>query len=499
MIYAHTESSGSSVKDFQVALANALGKEAISDDTSILAKYGQDDSFITPQQPALVVWPKTAADVQQIIQIALKCAVPLVPVSSGPMHRQHGDTIPKSPQMVIVDLSKMNHILRVDRTNRVVMVEPGVTFAQLIPEMDKQGLRLLHPLCPRQDKSVVASALEREPTSIPQYHWDTSDPLLCTELVFGTGDLFRTGSAAGPGSIEEQLATGQAQKNPMGPTQFNLFQTIQGSQGTLGIVTWATVKCELKPTQQKILFAQADTLSSLQDLATNVLKFRIGDEVFLMNKLALASFLAKTAPDPAWKKWVMPITLSGRGQFAADKIGYLEADVRELGQKCSIEIQTDISGIDNALMLSRFQATGTEPWSYNYKGACRSVFCITTLDRACVFVEKIKELLANETLVECGFYIQPLVQGCNYHFEVQLYYDPLHPVGGPAVKAAFNNVTKLLFELGGFFSRPYGAWADDAFERISPEIVTVLRKMKNIFDPHHVLKPGALCFKEGGA
>ncbi len=485
------------LKDFQAALSTTCGKCLISDDLHVLNNYGQDDSFVPAQTPALVVWPKTTADVQQIIQTALKCAVPLVPVSSGPNHRQHGDTIPTKAGVVIVDLSRMNKILRIDRTNRVVMLEPGVTFAQVMPELDKQGLRLLHPLCPRNDKSVVASALEREPTSIPRLHWDTSDPLLCNEIIFGTGDLFRTGTAAGPGSLEEQYATGRAQLNPMGPTQFNLFQTIQGAQGSLGIVTWATLKCELKSTQQKILYAQAEKLGALQDLAAAVLKFRIGDEIFIMNNLALASFLSKSTPDTSWKNWVMPVTLTGRGHFPADKVGYQEADLRELAKKHSVEIQTDLKGVDNAQVLSRFQATGEEPWSYGYKGACRSVFCITTIDRAVVFAEKVKELLKDETLVECGFYLQPLVQGCNYHFEVQLYYDPQHPVAGPAVKAAFDKVTKLLFELGGFFSRPYGPWADGAYERVSPEIVTVLNKVKNIFDPHHVLKPGALCFKEG--
>ncbi len=485
------------LKEFQAAIATALGNGAISDEDSVLEMFHQDDSLIVGQMPAFVIWPKTTADVQKIVQTALKCEVPLVPVSSGPNHRQHGDTLPTKAGTVIVDLSRMNKILRIDRPNRVIMVEPGVTFAQLMPEVDKQGLRLLHPLCPRNDKSVVASALEREPTTIPQYHWDTSDPLLCTEIIFGTGDLFRTGTAAGPGSIEEQLATGQAQKNPLGPTQFSLFQTIQGAQGTLGIVTWATLKVDLKPAQQKILYAHADTLGALQDLAAAVLKFRIGDELFIMNKLALSSFLTKSTPETSWKEWVMPITLAGRGHFVADKIGYLEADVRNLAQKYSVELQTDLKGVDNAKMLSRFQATGEEPWSYGYKGSCCSVFCITTLDRAVVFAEKIKELLAKETLVECGFYIQPLVQGCNCHFEVQLFYDPQHPVAGPAVKAAFKNVTKMLFDLGGFFSRPYGTWADDAYERVSPDIVTVLNKVKNIFDPHHVLKPGALCFKEG--
>nr|MDO8084908.1 FAD-binding oxidoreductase [Candidatus Sigynarchaeum springense] len=484
------------LKEFKATLVAILGNDALSDEKNILTTYGQDDSFTPFQAPALVVWPETTVDVQKIMQAALKCAVPLVPVSSGPSHRQHGDTVPTRTGTVVVDLSNMDKILRIDRTNRVVMVEPGVTWAQLMPEVDKQGLRLLHPLCPRKDKSVLASALEREPTSIPRYHWDASDPLLCTEIVFGTGDLFRTGSAAGPGSIEEQLATGQAQKNPMGPTQFSLFQTIQGAQGSLGIVTWATLKCELKPTRQKMLYAQAGDLHALEGLAASILKFRIGDEVFIMNKAAFASFLNKSTSEASWKEWVMPVTLAGRGRFASDKVAYLEADLLNLGQKYALDLQPELTGVDNSDVLSRFQGTSEKPWPYGFKGSCQSVFCITTIDRAGDFAEKVKQSLASDTLVDYGFYIQPLVQGCNCHFEVQLYYDPRHPEAGHAVDAAFKKVTRLLFDLGGFFSRPYGNWAKEAYDRVSPGIVTVLNKVKGILDPHRVLKPGALCFKE---
>jgi len=120
---------------------------------------------------------------------------PLIPVSSGPPHFQ-GDTIP-SQGGVVVDLSRMKRIIRVNRRNRVAMVEPGVTFAELQPELEKEVLRLPMPLCPRRSKSAVGNCLEREPTTIPKYQWDISDPLLCTEVVFGSGDLFRTGEAAG--------------------------------------------------------------------------------------------------------------------------------------------------------------------------------------------------------------------------------------------------------------------------------------------------------------
>ena len=78
-----------------------------------------------------------------------------------------------------------------------------VTFGELIPAAAKKGLRLNMPLQPRQTKSVVGSMLSREPVIMPHYHWDISDPIGSTEVVFGTGDMFRTGAAAGPGSIED--------------------------------------------------------------------------------------------------------------------------------------------------------------------------------------------------------------------------------------------------------------------------------------------------------
>ncbi|MFC1946897.1 FAD-binding oxidoreductase, partial [Chloroflexota bacterium] len=72
---------------------------------------------------------------------------------------------------------------------------------------------------------------------MPKYQWDISDPLACVEVIFGSGDEFRTGQAAGPGSVEEQWKVGGIQKAPYGPGVASWHRIIQGSQGTIGIVT----------------------------------------------------------------------------------------------------------------------------------------------------------------------------------------------------------------------------------------------------------------------
>jgi FAD/FMN-containing dehydrogenase len=191
-------------------LVKIVGTGALSYAPATLDAYSRDISFANTVRPVCVVKPKNAADIQKIVKLANKTQTPLVPVSSGPPHFR-GDTVPGTGGAVIVDLSKMKKIINVDRARRVAMVEPGVTFGELITAAAKEGIRLNMPLLPRKTKTVVGSLLEREPVIMPKYQWDISDPLACVEVIFGSGDEFRTGQAAGPGTVKEQWAVGGVQ------------------------------------------------------------------------------------------------------------------------------------------------------------------------------------------------------------------------------------------------------------------------------------------------
>ena len=102
---------------------------------------------------------------------------------------------------------------------------------------------------------------------MPHYHWDISDPIGSTEVVFGTGDMFRTGAAAGPGNIDEQRAAGGRQKEAAGPSAMSLHRLLQGAQGTMGIVTWASARCELIPDREQPYFIAANDLAKLLEVA----------------------------------------------------------------------------------------------------------------------------------------------------------------------------------------------------------------------------------------
>jgi FAD/FMN-containing dehydrogenase len=480
-------------------LAAIVGGENVSDTTETLEAYSRDESFVRRMKPQFVARPENADEVQEIVKWANSTGTPLIPVSSGPPHFR-GDTVP-SLGGVIVDLSRMKRIIRINRRNRVAMVEPGVTFAELQLELKKEGMRLPMPLSPRSSKSVVGSCLEREPTMIPKYQWDISDPLLCTEVVFGTGDLFRTGEAAGPGSLEDQWASGQAQTNAMGPFQVDFFRLIQGSQGTMGILTWATVKCELLPQLQKTFLVASQKLEDLLDFTYKLLWARLGDELLILNNFNLATLLAKN-PDEikslreTLPPWVLIVCVAGYERLPHERVDYQEKDVMDTARSFGVTPVTAIDGVQGSDILEALSTVSAEPyWKLRYKEGCHDIFFLTTLGKTPEFIASMDQMAAEagHPGTDIGVYLQPQIQGRACHCEFNLSYDSANPKELEKVRKLFFDSSKALMGMGGFFSRPYGPWAEMAYGR-DGQSAMALRKVKGIFDPNNVMNPGKLCF-----
>ena len=130
-------------------LAAIVGEDNVLDDPKILEEFSHDESFCEPLRPWFVVRPATESEVQALVKWANSTATPLVPVSSGAPHF-HGDTVPTATEAVIVDLSRMKAIKRIDRRNKMAVIEPGVTYSELTPALAKEGLRIPRPLLPRR-------------------------------------------------------------------------------------------------------------------------------------------------------------------------------------------------------------------------------------------------------------------------------------------------------------------------------------------------------------
>jgi FAD/FMN-containing dehydrogenase len=483
------------------SLTEIIAKQKVISKAEVLDRYSRDNSFTPPMQARLVVQPRNADDVQKIVAWANETETPLVPVSSGEP-RFRGDTVPSVPEAVIVELSRMDNIVRIDRRNRMVIIEPGVTYPQLQSALAEQGLRLSAPLLPRQSKSVVASLLEREPRLVPKYSYTLPEPLRCLEVVWGNGEIMRTGEAGGyyP-TLEQQWEMGLAQVFSGGPGQVDYYRLVSGAQGSIGIVTWASVKCELLPKVHKFFFIPGDDLTGLIECAYQLLRVRLGDEFLILNNANLAAILGMDADEIQAVKdklppWTIIMGIAGRDLFPDEKVDFQEKDTGDMVQQSGLELLAEVSGITGEQIMSALLNPSPEPyWKLACKGACQDIFFMSTLDRIPGFIDTVSAAAnaAGYHASDIGIYLQPQHQGTACHCEFNLPYNPGDKMETDCVRELLETGSEALIRQGAYFSRPYGIWADMVYDRDARNR-EMIRAIKKIFDPNNILNPGKLCF-----
>jgi FAD/FMN-containing dehydrogenase len=486
--------------DTKQDLINTVGADNLLDDEATLAGFSRDESLAHPLKPWYVVKARSAEQVQKLVQWANSTATPLVPVSSGPPHFR-GDTVPSVPGAIIVDLSEMKRIINVDRRNKIVGVEPGVTYAEIQPELAKAGMRLSMPLLPRSNKSIIASLIEREPVTITKFLWNALDPLRCTEIVWGDGERFRTGDAGNWPSMEVAMAKKQSGIGPTGPIQTDFFRLASGAQGSMGIVTWASLKCEVLPEIHKLYFVGAKKLSDLIDFVYKVLRCRFADEFFILNNQDIASVFSgdperikslKTELPP----WAALVGIAGRNILPKEKVESQEKDIAEMAQQLGLKLVPSLPGIVNSDMLNDILTPSRNPyWKTSYKGAYQDIFFVTTLDKTPGFVQAMNSVAESSgyPVNDIGVYLQPLHQGVNFHCEFTLPYDRNNAREAARMSEFFTRASERMLQEGAYYSRPYGIWANMTYNR-DAQTTQVLKKIKGIFDPHNIMNPGKLCF-----
>ncbi|MCP4681721.1 MAG: FAD-binding oxidoreductase [Desulfobacterales bacterium] len=481
-------------------LAEIVGDAAVSHgDTTGVADEGKDIPS-THGRFLCMVRPKDAGEVRSVITLANQKGLNLVPISSGPPHEK-GGAMPEVDG-VGLDLSGMDGIIRMDRRNRVCIIQPGVTFNQLQEKACRERMRVLLPLLPRPEKSIIGSYLDREPITAPKYHWDTTDPLLCTEVVFGTGDIFRTGSAAGPGSLADQWALGSAQKNPMGPAATDIVKLVQGAQGTMGIVTWASIKLELKPKIHNHYFIQVSTIDDLADFMYEVPKKLLCDNLLVLNSFSLACILEEKANGISiladkQAPFTLIYSVSGNHDYLPEKkVAYQEKAIAAIAQRCGLSILKEVPGASSGSIAQILELPCTGKfWKHRLKGAHQDVFFLTTLDQVQSFILIMGEIVVefNYPSQEMGIYVQPVQRGRSCHITFSFFYNPLDGDEADNIMHMVRKASKRLAEAGAFFSRPYEPWVDFSYDRC-PDSVNALKIVKDIFDPNDILNKGKLCF-----
>ncbi len=214
---------------FPVALREwrrAIGEENVLTDAAALARYTWNVSALQRTVRA-VLRPETTPEVQRAVVIANEYRTPLHPISCG-KNWGLGSRLPVRDGAVIVDLSRMIRIRKVNVPHHFAVVEPGVTQRQLYNHIRAYELPLvLNVTGASADTSLIGNALDRG----VGYFSSRAESLSGLEVVLGNGTVLETGFGHFPFA-----RTAHLYKPGVGPSLDGLF-----SQSNYGIVTAAGV------------------------------------------------------------------------------------------------------------------------------------------------------------------------------------------------------------------------------------------------------------------
>ncbi len=480
-------------------LLKLVGAEKFTDSPEVLKAYSTDFSLVPSGIPNYVVKPKKTEDVRKVVEFANEHSIPVVPVSSSAHF--YGTTIPKQGGIVL-DLTGMNKIFEIDELNRRVRIEAGVTWEQLASELGKKGFRMIMPLLPHPLRSVVTDYLEREVPTNTVY--DYGEPLQSMEVVWPTGEIFRTGSASVAG-YPDSPSKGA---NPSGPG-LDFYRLLQGAQGTMGVVTWANFKIEYLPKIDKILFAPVPELDYALEFLYRVLRLRIGQECLLLNNVDLAAIIADD-----WSKdfeklraslppWTLILVISGLQRHPEGKIQYEEKTLGEVlrNEFPEIHLADNLPGFPSLgkkllPMLRNPWSDKVTYWKKRYKGGCQSLFFITKPIQASKFISNVEEIAARHgyPISDIGGYLQPIEHNRACHLEFNFFYDPASHSDVERVRSLYDEAAKILLSEGALFTRPYGEELTRLVYEKAADYTMTLRRVKKIFDPNNIMNPGKLCF-----
>jgi glycolate oxidase len=227
-----------------------LGAENVVTSDADLMVYECDAYVAAKNRPQVVVFPTSTQQVAEVVKLANKHGVTVVPRGAGT--GLAGGSLPES-DCIMVALSRMNQILEVDIPNRVALVEAGVVNLHLTQMVSPQGF------CFAPDPSSQAActiggniaANSGGPHTL-KYGVTVNHTLGC-ELVLPDGEIVWLGSRVG---------------NAPG---YDLLGACVGSEGTFGIVTRAWVNLARLPQSANTMLAIFDDFDAAAQSVSNVI------------------------------------------------------------------------------------------------------------------------------------------------------------------------------------------------------------------------------------
>ncbi len=428
--------------------------------------YAQDASNVRKITaiPDAVVFVKSTEEVLRVVKSARRYKIPVICRGAGTntvgaCTVEHGG--------IILNFSKMNKIIEINKENMTARVQPGVVLGDLQKAVGEYGL--FYPPDPSNLRvSTVGGSIAQSSGGAKTFKYgSTKDYILDLQVVTADEKILRTGS--------------NTVKNATG---YNLTSLFVGSEGTLGIVTEATLKLIPKPEAHKVIMAYFNTVEEAVDTVNMIIAQRISP--------AAIDFMDANAIKTVEKFYPAGLLCDKEAALIIEIDGFISSIDY---QKKLIE---DILERTNAaaIQISDSEEEYEKIWTARRSsmGACAKLKPNVTTDDVIVPRCNLAKLIRGIRMICDKYQLEACLVGHvgdgSVHPQIPINYKDDDEY--KRYKLAKSEIYDLTAKLGGILSGEHGIGAEKRpyiSKVVNGVALDYMRAVKKLFDPENILNP----------
>jgi D-lactate dehydrogenase (cytochrome) len=443
-------------------------KERLGDAASVapedLESHARDEGYQRRRyRPGCVVYASGKEDVLATLKVAREHGVPVTPFGAG--SSLEGNALPIEGG-ISLDLSRMNRILSVEPESLCFTAEPGVRREELNKELRSRGLFFSVDL--GANASLGGMAGTNASGSNALRYGDMREQVLGMEVVLSDGRTIRVG--------------GKARKSSSG---YDLKDLLIGSEGTLGVVTELTVKARPLPAHRESVRAAFEEIGTAVEAAVGLARSGLGlSRVELVDEVMIRAVNAYEGADHAERPTLWIELQSSSGAAVAEDVNAAEQLLKEADAQEITAARTEKE--QEELWEARNHA-----WYAAEEWYPEDLMIATDI---CVPIGQLRETIVDtRRLIEEQLFEAPILGhagdgNCHVLFHV-------HPHDEDAwerLDAVLGAMVAKALECGGTCTGEHGVGLRKIKyqEDEHGEALSLMRQVKNIFDPLGLLNPG---------